>query len=117
MEGSLAVLHQIDHQGIDHAPHGFVNQTAAIKLRVLGLGHLQMARKQADLFQLLKRDQARTQTVVHVVVVVGDLVGEVGDLRFKTRLLLEDEALAHIAKLTRIVQRAVFEDAFARFKT
>ena len=39
-----------------------------------------MAGKQLDFAQLLQRDQPRAQTVVDIMVVVGDFVGKVANL-------------------------------------
>jgi hypothetical protein len=50
------------------------------------------------------------------VVVVGDLVGQVGDLRLQRRLLLVEKALADVAELFGIAERAVLEDALARLE-
>ena len=61
-------------------------------------------------------EQAGAQAVVDVVVVVGDLVGEIGDLRFERRPPLLEEALADLAQLARVRHRAVLEDAFASFE-
>ena len=58
-------------------------------------------------------DQAGAQAIIHVVVVVGDLVGEIGELGFEAGLLALDEPLAHIAQRAGIGQRAMLQDAFA----
>ena len=50
------------------------------------------------------------------MVVVGDLVGQIGDLRLEAGLLALDESLAELAQLARVAQRAVLEDAFAAFE-
>ena len=50
------------------------------------------------------------------MIVVGDLVGEIGDLRLEPRLSAPDEALAQLAELAGVAQRAVLEDAFAAFE-
>jgi hypothetical protein len=49
------------------------------------------------------------------VIVVGDLVGEVGELGFE-RGLVPQEALAELAEALGVGTRAVLEDAFARFE-
>ena len=75
-----------------------------------------MTTYQLHFAQVLERDQAGAQAVVDIVIVVGDLVGEIGQLRLETGLLAIHKALAHIAELTRLGQRAVLEDALAAFK-
>ena len=57
-----------------------------------------------DLAELLELEQAGAQPVVDVVVVVGDLVGEVGDLRFERRPAFLEEALADVAELARVAR-------------
>ena len=47
------------------------------------------------------------------MVVVGDLVGEVGDLGLEPGLAALHEAFADLAKLARVAHRAMLEDAFA----
>ena len=58
--------------------------------------------EQRHLEQLLDADQAGADAVVDVVVVVGDLVGEIRELRLQARLLPADEALAQLAELERV---------------
>ncbi len=59
------------------------------------------------------RDQPGADPVVHVVVVVGDGVGEVRELRLERRLPPLEEAQAELAELPRIGRGAVLEDALA----
>jgi hypothetical protein len=47
---------------------------------------------------LIEGDQAGAQTVVEVVVVVGNFVGQIADLRFEGRLRAIEKALAEFAK-------------------
>ena len=75
-----------------------------------------VAREQRDILQLGQLQQARAQPVVDVVVVVGDLVGEVGDLRLEAWLALLQEALADLAEPAGVLDRTVLEDAFARLE-
>ncbi len=74
-----------------------------------------MARPDADLVELLQRDQSGTQAIVDVMVVVADLVGQIAQLRLDGGLRPLDEAPPEIAQLMRLLRRAVLEDAFARF--
>jgi hypothetical protein len=50
------------------------------------------------------------------VVVVGDLVGEVGDLRLDRRLRAGEKSFAERAQAACVLHRAVLEDAFARLE-
>ena len=77
--------------------------------------------EQFHLGQLFQGDQSRAHAIVDVVRVVGDLVGEIAQLRFQTRLTPFEEAQPDAARLgvlqlLRIRPRAVFQDAFARFE-
>jgi hypothetical protein len=75
-----------------------------------------LAAKHAYRAQRGKVEQLRADTVVNVVIVVGDLVGEVGDLRLEPGLAALDEALAELAELARVAQRAVLEYPLAAFE-
>ena len=48
--------------------------------------------------------------------VVGDFIGQIGQLRFQGRLRAVDEALGHGPQFARMRQRAVFQNAFARLE-
>ena len=50
------------------------------------------------------------------MIVVGDSVGDVGDLRLESRLGSLDKPAADIAKIPGVFDRAVFEDALAGFE-
>ena len=52
--------------------------------------------------ELLERDQTGAQAVVDVVIVVGDLVGEVRELRLEAGCVPLEEALADVAELARV---------------
>nr|GEU28520.1 hypothetical protein [Tanacetum cinerariifolium] len=107
---------QVVRQRRDQAAQRFVDGAPARQAREGPLHVLVQAGKEIDLLQLLDGDQAGTQTVVDVVAVVGDFVGQVGQLRFQRRLGTLDEADRHRPQLTGIGQRAVLEDALAGFE-
>ena len=69
-----------------------------------------------DIRQLVERDEAGAQAVVDIVIVIGDLIGHIRDLRFERRLPASEKALAEIAEPARVFTRTMLEDAFARFK-
>ena len=54
--------------------------------------------------KLFQGEQARAQPVIDIVVVIGDLVGQIRKLRFKAGLLLVEKQLSHIAQPAGIVQ-------------
>ena len=77
--------------------------------------------EQFDRLHLLQREQAGAHTVVDVVGVVGDLVGQVAQLRLQRRLRVVEKALRHAARiggldLAGVGRRAVLENALARFE-
>ena len=61
-------------------------------------------------------DQAGAQAVVEIVIVVGDLVGEVGDLRFERGCRRWMKRSPSSPSSRALLQRAVLEDALARFE-
>ena len=63
--------------------------------------------KNGSALELLERDEPRAQAVVDVVVVVGDLVGDVRELRLEARLAALEEAATDVAELARVLERAV----------
>ncbi len=107
---------EVDHQRADHAPHGFVHQPSRFDLRILAQHLFHVARENADLYKLLERKQAGTQAIVDVVIVVGDLIGEIDKLRFERRPPPLHETLANSAEHARVFQRTVLEDAFTRLE-
>ena len=107
------LFEQIDHHEVDHAPHGLIDQPAPGQTRPARLDHAPLGGEQRDLVELRERDQPRAQPVVHVMVVVGNLVCQVGKLRFDRGLSAVKKALADIAQALGIDARAVLEDALA----
>src|SRR6185312_1939900 len=107
-----ALPDQISRQRIDHAPHCFMDQPPARDFWVLLSGHCQMACKYTDLLKLLLRNETGSQAVVHIVIVVSDLISEIGDLRFQRRPMIREEALANVPQFQRIFLRTMLENAF-----
>src|SRR5579862_1847377 len=56
--------------------------------------------------------QLRANAVIQIVIVVGDLVREIGDLGFESGLTALHETLPQLSQLARIAHRAVFQNAF-----
>ena len=88
---------EIRDQRPDHAPHRFVDQAPARDPGMLAQHRPQVAGDDAHARELLHLQEPRAQAVVDVVVVVGDLVGEVGDLRFERGPAPLEKALADVA--------------------
>ena len=106
-------LDQVAHDVVDHAPDDLVHQAPARQLAVAREHRIVLAREQRHAASSLERDQSGAQAVVHVVVVVGDRVREIGDLRLEARLPALEEALPEIAELARVRERAMLQDPFA----
>ena len=66
--------------------------------------------------ELHGRQQAGADTVVDVVVVVRDRVGQIGELGFQTRLLPCKEAFADFAQLFCVPRGTMLEDTLAGFE-
>src|SRR6266404_1762741 len=84
---------EVDHDVVDHAPDGLVHQAALAKIRIERHDGVVLPPEHAHLAQRGQVQQLRADAIIHVVIVVGDFVGEIGDLRFEPRLAALDEAL------------------------
>src|SRR5215475_12580428 len=60
--------------------------------------------------------QLGANSVIEIVVVVGDLIRKIGDLCLETRLASLDEAFPKLTELPRVSQGAVLENALAAFE-
>src|SRR3546814_19053942 len=79
----LRMCNQIGDQRVDDAADRFMALLLRRDLPV-AVDHLVvMAPKQRHLPQLLDRQQTRPQTIVDVVIAVGDLVSAIGELRLQ----------------------------------
>ena len=76
---------QVGDQRADHAAYGFVHQPPRNDFGMFAAHVFHVAREDVDALELVYRQQSRTQTVVHVVIVVRDFIGEIGELRFQRR--------------------------------
>ncbi len=74
------------------------------------------AGEQVHFHHLRHGDQAGAQAVIDVVIVVGDFVGQIGQLGFEAGLGAIQKPLAEFSQLARIGRRAVLQDAFAGFE-
>ena len=66
---------------------------------MLGQGLLVVIRKQLHLQQLRHRDQPRSHTIVDVVRVVGNRIGQIAQLSLQTGLGAVNEATRHTTGL------------------
>ena len=89
----------VHHDVVDHAPDHLVHEPAAAEVGVALLHVAQLPVDDGQIAQLVERDEAGAQAVVDVVVVVGDLVGKVGELRLEPGLLALDEPPTEVAEL------------------
>jgi hypothetical protein len=65
--------------------------------------------------QLLEFQQAGSESIVHIVIVVGDCVSDIHKLRFEPGLPAIQKSFTQLAKFARIASRAMFENALTRF--
>ncbi len=100
----------------DHPAHGLAAEPLRLERGMALLDPTHVLREERQLLELLERDQPRAQSIVDVVVVVRDLVGEVRELRLEARLAALEEAFADVAELARVLERAVLQDSLARLE-
>ena len=108
-----AGLYQIADQIVDHPPDYLMPQAARAEPRPLPFDPVVMQAEQIAVREAGECQQARPQAVISVMVIIGDLVGDIGYLRLQTRSLTVDKAPAYLAQGRRVLLRAVFQDAFA----
>jgi hypothetical protein len=93
-----------------------MNGAARCKVRVKGTHGLVLFLKESDGGECLDGDQPGTQAIVDIVAVIGNFIGEVGQLCFQRRLLFFDKPAPEIAQFSSILERTMFDNAFTRFK-
>ena len=71
----------VDHY-IDQTSAGFVKQAASLQIGISGADLGDDRAQDRHIRQVLDREQPRAKTVIHIVRVIGDIVGQSGDLRF-----------------------------------
>jgi len=82
-----AGVDHIDDHPIDHAADGLVDHPASGELRIALEYRRMFAAEQEDLAKCVDLHEPGAQTIIDIVIVVGDRVGQVGELRFEARLL------------------------------
>ena len=89
---------EVGNHATDHAAHGFVNRPAHGQRRI-ALNHgIVLLGEQAHVAELFDRDELRAQPVVDVVIIVSDLVGDVGKLGLEAGLVLLDKTPPQLAE-------------------
>ena len=110
-------IDEVADEQIDQAAARFVTQYGSGGLRITCLHLGENVAVQGLGAQIFQIQQAGAQAVVDIMVIVGDLVGEIDDLGFQAGLGAAQKALPHIPQVSRFIFGAVFEDALARLKT
>ena len=112
----LRIDDQVSHQAVEHALQGFVELqllwSFGIKPLDLGIEALEDGQTGAD---LVEREQMGFVAVVEVGGVVGDFVGEVDELGFEGRALVE-QIFGQFRVLFCVVVARLLDDALADFE-
>src|SRR5580704_6996927 len=106
-------VYEVADQVIDHAPQDLVDQPPSGECRVLAAHHLVIPGEERNLCELLHRHEAGANAVVDVVIVIGNLVREISELRLESRLRAPQKPLAQLPELPRIRGGAMFQDPLA----
>ena len=107
---------QVGDDVVDHRAHRFVNQRPAIDgAEALARARVMRA-EQFGFGKFVFGQQTGAQTVVDVVIIVRDLIGEIGQLGLQAGLPALQEPFADIAEHTGIALRAVLENPFTGFE-
>ena len=101
---------------LNHSAHGLAAEPLRLESGVALFDPTHVLREERQLPELLERDQPRAQSIVDVVIVVRDLVGEIRELRLEARLVALEESYADVAELARVLERAVLQDSLARLE-
>jgi hypothetical protein len=108
---------QVADQAVEDPLHGLVEEKFLGCLGVQGLYFAVAAVEQIHAAEdLLDREQAGFVAIVQISGVVGDLVGEVDQLRFERRPQIQ-KILGKLGMVFGLVVARVFDDAFAHFKS
>ncbi len=113
-----AVLDEVRNHGTHHAADHLEHEAAVVQRQIpVAIAHAPVLLPEQGLpAQLRKRDQSRTQAVVHVMVVVGNRVRDVRDLGLEPRLPAFEEPDTEFAEDGGISRRAVLQNTLPRFE-
>ena len=89
----------IAHEIVDHAANGLVELPPGRRLRISRDDRCVEPREHSHFLQFLDVDQPGAHAVIHIVIVVRDGIGEVGELRLEPGLRAIEESFADIAEL------------------
>jgi len=115
-DGVAGRIDQVIDDVVDHASHDLVDQPARRQVRITCGNRIVLAAEDRDFLELVEPEQAGAKSVVDVVVVVGDLVGEIRELSLESGLASFEETAPHLAQRARVRRRAVLEDSLARLE-
>jgi len=107
---------EIAHERVDHPPYRLVDEAATGEVRVQAPSLLEVPMDNRRRGQFFQTNESRADTVVDVVIVIGDLVREVGNLRFQGRLAADQEPLAERPQCLGRWSGTVLEDALTRLE-
>ena len=78
-------------------------QAARAEHRPLPFDPVVMQAEQLTVRETGERQQARPQAVINIMIIVGDLVGDIGYLRLQTRFLTVEKTPAYLAQGRRVL--------------
>jgi hypothetical protein len=90
---------QVSDLCIDHAPDGFMDPAAAGDAGEFRIDFRRVAGEQAHFLQLFQGEHAGAQSIVDIMVVVGDFVGEIAYLRFERRTTIVFESACQVRRV------------------
>src|ERR1044072_492267 len=107
---------QITDEVIHHAANRLVELTSRRGLRIEGGDGRGDSVEDTYVSKIIDVDEAGTHAIIHVVIVVRDCVSEIRKLCFESRLRAIEKPFTHVPELARVLDRAVFQDAFTTFE-
>ena len=112
----LQVANQIADHAIQNPLHGFVELQFLrnVGIELFGLAKEAVENRNAAAY-LFQRQQVGFVAVIEIGGVVGNFVGQIDELGFERRPLVE-QVLSQFGKLVRRIVVRVLDDAFAHFK-
>src|ERR1700687_5544244 len=107
IEAALRRLNEVRNHEIDHTTNNLVHQPTLAEIRIKCSHNVVFAPEESHVAQISNVDEAGSDAIIAIVIIVSNLIGKIGKLRFKAWLLTPDEALSELAKSARIAHRAV----------
>lgn len=97
-------LNQVGDDRSDHAANDLVDQSPVFELWITRMNLLVLGFEERLRTKLIERQQARSETVIHVMIVISDRIRNIYYLRFKAGLLTLEKTPADVAELLRIAR-------------